>query len=142
MINAQSSDIRVKLNDKTLNFLKAGTVELTMPLIADGASNEVTITVNHNYGQIPSVIAFITFPSVGAASSDFTRFFGGSLVQAGTVGSGDMPIVFMSEEYVEASSTDILFRWKVSNATGFAQPEVTVSIDYYILQQAAPPAPS
>lgn len=142
MINGQTSDKRIMLNAQSFNFLKAGTVELTMPFIANANYAEVNTSVTHNYGQIPNVLAFVTFPSVQAPGEDYTRIFGTSVVQTGTVGASDITIVFTSEEEVISSLTDITFNWKVSNATGFAQPEITVSIDYYIQQQAAPPAVS
>lgn len=138
-----SNDKRIELLKNNLKFIQQPSVELTLPQVVNADYEEVSTTVEHNLGYSPKILAFITFPSAGGgAFANYTRPFGIGIVQAGTPGASSTPIIFVSEEEINSSSTDIIFRWKVSNSTGIAQPEITVTIDYYILTEAVPANPT
>lgn len=141
MANAttKKTDARVELFKKALQFFEQKSVELEIPFLADGAQVQASESVDHNLGYKPLVIAFITFPSVQADNSDYTRFFGGSVVNNGGIGGSSINISFLSEEEVISTEQDIIFSVTQSSKLGFAQPGVTATIDYFILTRPTPP---
>jgi len=144
VLTATDLDLIFNSDNNLFKIIESDEIELTMSQINNGNSGSTseTIPVPDGVVGLPTVIAFVTFPSVQAVDSAYVRFFGGSVVQAGSVSSSDISIIFISEEEISATNEDITFSWKVSNATGFTQPEVTVNIKYFILTETAPPAPS
>ena len=144
VLTATDLDLIFNSDNNLFKIIDSDEIELTMSQINNGNSGSTseTIPVPDGVVGLPTVIAFVTFPSVQAVDSAYVRFFGGSVVQAGSVSSSDISIIFISEEEISATNEDITFSWKVSNATGFTQPEVTVNIKYFILTETAPPAPS
>lgn len=141
MAQYEKSDPLAELTKKYLSYFKQDSIELTMPLIADGAYDSVEEVVSHNLGYSPIIIGFINFPAVQTPGGNYTRFFGGSNIQT-QISGGNIEVIFAMEEEISSNDTDITFSWKVSNNTGFAQPEITVTIDYFILTRVSPPASS
>lgn len=133
-----SSDKRVFLDKNMFQYIDKQTIELTMPLVADGANDSVQEVVEHNLGFTPLVLAFISFPAVQASDGNYTRLFSGSnidVIQSG----GNITTVFVSSEEVATDEETITFTWEIFNETGNAEGNITVSIDYYILPNKTPP---
>lgn len=144
MAITKTTDPRVALFKRYLQFFRQDPIELELPFVAAGASDEVSVVVPHNLGYIPLVIGFITFPSVQAADSAYTRFFGGSIVQTWIDTGPEVKIAFAFEEEITATAQDIIFREKITNndPIGVASPAVTATIEYFILTRPAPPEPT
>jgi hypothetical protein len=127
-------------DDVLFKIVEEGQVDLFMDTLVDGASATAYASALHSQDYSPLVLAFVSYASPQVPGEVYTRLFGGSYTQAKSVNTTQVTIGYSSEEEVLANTTGINFSWRVYNSTGIAQPPITKTVTYYILDKTAPDA--
>lgn len=137
VLTASDDDLIFNSANNLFKIVDSGEVPLTMPTVVNGTSQSVSDSAPHTLGYSPLVVAFISYPSPGVPGSTYTRMFGSGTTQARSVSVSAVTIGYVSDEAVEATTTDVNFRWTVSNATGVTQAPIVATVKYYLLTETA-----